>query len=106
EILVPERFRAEHPAHRAAFFGAPQARVMGAGRELFARRKDGSEFLAEIELSPIQTAEGCLVITAIVDITERKRVELELQQQRQELAHLTRVSTVGELTTSVAHELN
>ena len=106
EILVPERFRAGHPAHRAAFFGAPQARAVGAGRDLFARRKDGSEFSVEIELNPIQTAEGSLVLTAIVDITERKRVELELQRQREELAHVTRVSTIGELTTSVAHELN
>jgi PAS domain S-box-containing protein len=106
EILVPERFRAGHPAHRAAFFGAPQARVIGAGRDLFARRKDGSEFLVEIGLNPIQTAEGPLVLTALVDITERKRVELELQEQREELAHVTRVSTVGELTASVAHELN
>ena len=106
EILVPERFRAELPAHRAAFFAAPQPRAMGAGRDLFARRKDGSEFLVEIGLNPIDTPEGTLVLTAIVDITERKRMELELQRNREELAHVTRVSTVGELTTSVAHELN
>ena len=106
EILVPERFRAELPAHRAAFFAAPQARAMGAGRDFFARRKDGSEFLVEIGLNPIHTPEGTLVLTAIVDITERKRMELELQRNREELAHVTRVATVGELTTSVAHELN
>jgi PAS domain S-box-containing protein len=106
EMLVPERFRAEHPAHREAFLGAPQARATGAGRDLFARRKDGSEFAVEIGLNPIQTAEGTLVLTTIVDITERKKVELELQRQREELAHLMRVSTVGELTTSMAHELN
>ena len=76
EILVPERFRAGHPAHRATFFGAPQARAMGAGRDLFARRKDGSEFLVEIGLNPIHTPEGTLVLTAIVDITERKQMEL------------------------------
>ena len=106
EILVPERFRTGHPAHRATFFGAPQARAMGAGRDLFARRKDGSEFLVEIGLNPIHTLEGTLVLTEIVDITDRKRMELELQRNREELAHVTRVSTVGELTTSVAHELN
>ena len=106
EILVPERFRAELPAHRAAFFAAPQPRAMGTGRDLFARRKDGSEFLVEIGLNPIHTPEGTLVLTAIVDITERKRMEIELQRNREELAHVTRVSTVGELTTSVAHELN
>jgi PAS domain S-box-containing protein len=106
EMLVPERFRAEHPAHRAAFFGAPQARAMGTGRDLFARRKDGSEFLVEIGLNPIDTPEGLLVLTVIVDITERKRIESELQRNREELAHMTRVATVGELTASVAHELN
>ena len=106
EILVPERFRADLPAHRAAFFAAPQPRAMRAGWDLFARRKDGSEFLVEIGLNPIHTPEGTLVLTEIVDITERKRMELELQRNREELAHVTRVSTVGELTTSVAHELN
>ncbi len=106
EMLVPERFRAEHPAHRAAFFGAPQARMIGAGRDLFARRKDGSEFLVEIGLNPIYAPEGTLVLTSIIDITERKRIEYELQRNREELAHVTRVSTVGELTATVAHELN
>ena len=79
---------------------------MGVGRDLFARRKDGSEFLVEIGLNPIHTPEGTLVLTAIVDITERKQIEHELQRNREELAHVTRVSTIGELTTSVAHELN
>jgi two-component system, LuxR family, sensor kinase FixL len=106
EILVPERFRAELPAHKAAFFAAAQPQAMGVSRELFARRKDGTEFQVEIRLNPIRTAEGVLVLTSIVDITERKRIEFELQRHREELAHVTRVSTVGELTTSVAHELN
>jgi two-component system sensor kinase FixL len=69
-------------------------------------RKDGSEFLVEIGLNPIHTPDGILVLIAVVDITERKRIELELQRNREELAHVTRVSTVVELTTSVAHELN
>src|SRR5439155_17789215 len=55
DILVPERFASEHPAHRAEFLAAPTARAMGAGRELFGRRKDGSEFPVEIGLNPIQT---------------------------------------------------
>jgi len=78
ETLVPERFRAGHPAHRKAFFAAPQSRAMGEGRDLFARRKDGSEFQVEIGLNPIETNEGTLVLTAIIDITERKQAEQKL----------------------------
>ncbi len=106
EILVPQRFRGEHCTHRGGFLAAPRARPMGAGRELFGRRKDGSEFLVEIGLNPIHSDEGLFVLTAIVDITERKRAESELRHHREALAHVTRVSTLGELSASLAHELN
>ena len=106
ELLVPERFRGHHPAHRADFHAAPAPRAMGAGRELFARRKDGTEFPVEIGISPIQSPEGTLVLSVIVDISARKQAEAEALQHRAELAHLNRIATMGELTGSLAHELN
>jgi two-component system, LuxR family, sensor kinase FixL len=106
DILVPERFASQHPAHRAKFVAAPTTRAMGAGRELFARRKDGSEFPVEIGLNPIQSPDGIVVLTTIVDITARKLAEAAAVQHREELGHLSRVAAMGELAASIAHELN
>ena len=75
DMLVPERYRRAHPFLRSSFVAHPEARAMGAGRELHGLRKDGSEFPVEIGLNPIQTSSGTLVLSSIVDITERKRAE-------------------------------
>jgi len=80
EVLVPERFRDRHPESRNGYLAAPVARGMGIGRDLFGRHKDGSEFPVEIGLNPIQTEHGLLVVSAIVDISGRKRAEAERQK--------------------------
>jgi PAS domain S-box-containing protein len=79
EMLVPERFGAGHPALRSLFFADPLSRPMGAGRDLYAMRKDRSEFPVEIGLNPIETAAGTLVLSAIVNITDRKQREQRIQ---------------------------
>lgn len=76
DLLVPDGVRPGHAAQRASFCAASGARPMGAGRDLFARRKDGTEFPVEIGLNPIQTEEGLMVLGTIVDISQRKRAEL------------------------------
>lgn len=75
EMLVPERFRYGHPELRAAFNASPIARPMGVGRDLYGRRKNGSEVPIEIGLNPIETATGKYTLAAITDVTERKRAE-------------------------------
>jgi two-component system sensor kinase FixL len=81
EMFVPERLRGSHPDHRGRFIALPEKRPMGAGRELYARRKDGSEVLVEIGLNPIHTQDGLLVLTSIVDISARKEAEDALEKE-------------------------
>lgn len=85
DALVPEHFRGAHPAHRRAFLQSPSTRAMGAGRDLFAIRRDGTELPVEVGLNPLQTDEGNFVLSAIVDISARRRSARELARYTEEL---------------------
>lgn len=86
EILVPERFRNHHVGYRDAYLSAPVSRPMGAGRDLYGLRKDGTEFPVEIGLSLIDSKEETLVLSTIVDITTRKATEAAIRQAQINLA--------------------
>ena len=93
EVLVPAHVRERHPDLRTGFFGHPQSRAMGAGRDLHGRRKDGSQVLVEIGLNPIETDEGLFVLASVVDISARKQAEEELRRSNEELERFAYVAS-------------
>lgn len=84
DILVPVRFRSNHPHMRAQYHGAPVSRAMGKGRDLYALHKNGREFPVEIGLNPLHMAQGTMILASIVDITERKQQEESLRSALKE----------------------
>jgi PAS domain S-box-containing protein len=101
--LVPVGARDGHQRLRADYMIAPSARPMGPGRELHARRRDGTEFPVEIGLTPLDTDEGPLVLASVLDITERKRAEDALQRANQELQQKNR--EIEQFVYAVSHDL-
>jgi PAS domain S-box-containing protein len=95
ELLVPESYRGQHRHHRENYADAPKTRRMGAELDLYGRRRNGSEFPVEVSLSPISTQKGAFVLSAIRDISDRKRIAEELRRANEEL-HRRTAEQLGE----------
>jgi PAS domain S-box-containing protein len=110
ECLIPERFRHLHPQQRRQMLVGERVRPMGAGLDLIGRRKDGSEFPADISLSPIRTADGIVVCSAVRDISDRKLAEEQIKtlnmQLEEALRRSEKLAVAGRLIATVAHEIN
>jgi PAS domain S-box-containing protein len=89
EMLIPERFSTHHSQLREGFYEHPQHRVMGHGRDLYGKRKDGSEIPVEVSLSFYKRKEELFVIAFIVDITHRKKIEQNILMQQKQLEQMT-----------------
>ncbi len=85
EVLVPERHRGAHSGNRVGFISQPRARPMGAGLEVYARRKDETEFPVDISLWPLKGGDGLFILAAVRDITEHKRLLSQLANEHREL---------------------
>jgi PAS domain S-box-containing protein len=103
EMLLPERVRANHLAHRDGYVSNPDLRPMGPGLDLFGRRKDGSEFPVEISLSPVETSSGMFVSSVIRDVTQRRRMEKEIIAARQAAERAQKANTA--FLAAASHDL-
>ena len=110
EKLIPERARGSHPRLRTEYAANPHTRAMGTGLELSALRKDGTEFPVEISISPIHTSEGFRVISSIRDVSERTKIQRQIEQQNRELELRNReveraTQLKSKFLASMSHEL-
>ncbi len=103
EMLLPEGIRNNHLRHRDGYVADPELRPMGAGLDLFGRRKDGSEFPVEISLSPVKTSNGMFVSSVIRDVTQRRRMEQEIIAARQAAERAQKANTA--FLAAASHDL-
>ena len=109
EILLPIRYRKGHPEHRGSYLATPKTRSMGMGRDLYALRKDGTEFPVESDLSPIETNEETFVMASIINITERIEHEaaiIDREKRAEELFHANEKIAIQKKSLDKEKELN
>ena len=105
-ILMPSPYREAHDAHLARYRETGQKRVIGIGRVVVGRRKDGTTFPARLSIGEIELEQGRLFTGFLHDITERQDIQRRAGILQQELMHASRLSAMGEMASGIAHELN
>ncbi|MBI5102870.1 MAG: PAS domain S-box protein [Nitrospirae bacterium] len=105
DFLIPERYRHRHHDYVAGYFEQPRVRHMGTNIAAFGLKKDGSEFPADISLSPIEAEGRIIAVAAIRDVTERKKAEDEKHRLMEQLAEAEKLSALGRIAANVADEI-
>ncbi len=108
EILIPKKYQHKHTSLREQFVAGTTSNTNKnhtLGRKLFAKRKDDSEFPVEVALNLIDTDDGKITLASIIDITQRSKLEAELEQRKEEVAKSKTLAVVGRMASMVAHDL-
>src|SRR5258708_429647 len=106
KMLMPQPYRHEHDRYITNYRDTRDPKIIGSGREVIGRRKDGSTFPMDLSVGEARQDGESIFVGIIRDLTSRKRTEAELEQARAELVRVARVTTLGELTAAIAHEVN
>ncbi len=105
-LLMPEPFSQEHDGYIARYLATGEKRIIGIDRVVTGQRKDGSTFPMKLEVGEMRTGDGRFFTGFIRDLTERQRTERQLQELQTELARLSRLTAMGEMASTLAHEIN
>jgi two-component system sensor kinase FixL len=105
-MLMPDPFASEHDGYLARYLGTGERKIIGVGREVVGRRKDGSTFPVDLSVSEVRVGPRRIFTGIIRDITQRKAMEDQARERQAQVAHLERVTTIGQMATGLAHELN
>ncbi|MGB3928556.1 MAG: PAS domain S-box protein [Sphingobium sp.] len=105
-LLMPSPDRERHDGYIARYLETGERRIIGKGRVVFAARKDGSTFPMELSIGEANTGDQRIFTGFIRDLTERRQTEARLEDMQSELIHVSRVSAMGSMASTLAHELN
>jgi two-component system sensor kinase FixL len=105
-MLMPQPYRDEHDGYLDRYVRTGEKKIIGIGRLVSGERRDGSVFPMELNVGEVRTKEGRFFTGFVRDLTERQETEARLQELQSELIHMSRLSAMGEMASSLAHELN